>query len=1143
MTNGLGTWSPASPTLNGTNCNGLTYVAGKDVYHFLVQGKSGNYKVNETVTNPSNGRTSSRDVTYNWTLDADFSRIGAVTVTYDKPVNGVSTETINRQTNNFGLANVQNDHLYVAVPAGAKIVAATLTYDLVSGGSGNVPAGTTLGIHTLSHTCSDALPTISINTATASYSETYTQSYSWTLSKQFDLDEDEKADEVFFDEGIAPRFVVTATRFGPTTDTGSYRLGTATVSGSFEVSTGDEADATITLGDNTCTKSDNNDGNVKTYDYSCSYSPSSVGVGPDVLNTREVTVSGTVTGNPTAATKTAVFATAASSTDRNTYGASATLTDNLAGNGINQIVAGTETDDKNTPDDTSDDTEIPVLADDVDCSGCSTNDNGTEEDTSDDWRVRVSGGRLEASGNGTFTVTYGSGWDWESYDPDEDCTRDYTNTATLTVDGATSPGAVEYSWSTNCPPPTVTLSSLDSSYTITYDKTYPWSITKTAGVQELDGGKIPFTVVATRGEPNIGNVVGSSVTITGNFDTEFAMWGNVTVEATVGSDDPISCATSKVAETTGSFTCIIGADDLPELDEGDIESGWLGSDIDITATVQTAGGTDDDSLQVELDKPDESTATEHFASGSISDDLDGYGATDIVCLSGVDDAETVDNESDCWRGLQNSVSAGPISTNSSTSTITLTYKLDWWSSIDFDENCPTIVNTATVPSGGDTPLATATATVGVVCPTLTMSVDGSPGYTETWDSAYSWTLTKTFDGQDSSSWKPKYTVTATRGATAVEANHKIVEGTQKVDGTITVGLSSSNEGPNDESAIWPIPTAAQIEDLAASLSTPSTTCTLSTDPDPLDGAFPFTCVVETESAVTAQNGLSGTTHGLSSSGKIFNVPTTASAVDQGWGNQTGIQEGEDDQNETATIVDNTGGLGAIGISGGTLNGTTLTSTGTGTVITMTYTGNWQWNSGGGCNQVVTNVATLDGSDDNGIASATTTNTIKCEDAVPGLTIGYWGNPEGGRRASETDPAKGGLKPLWRAAPASGNPEWTWSTVLGNLPNFKSDREVRDYMQKATCSTSDRINKCQTMFRAQALASTLNVLNTGGKFGDQNVWFGFDGKCRNVRELLKEALGSTTIDTDSSTAGVNKRIAYKSIFDDLNNTRAKRCPAA
>jgi hypothetical protein len=69
-----------------------------------------------------------------------------------------------------------------------------------------------------------------------------------------------------------------------------------------------------------------------------------------------------------------------------------------------------------------------------------------------------------------------------------------------------------------------------------------------------------------------------------------------------------------------------------------------------------------------------------------------------------------------------------------------------------------------------------------------------------------------------------------------------------------------------------------------------------------------------------------------------------------------------------------------------------------------------------------------------------------------------------------------------------------------------------------------------MFLAQALGTAMNART--GSFGDQTVYFG--GECRTVDAWLDIAL-RTAIPTDRDT-----RVAFKSLFDDLNNTRATRC---
>jgi hypothetical protein len=105
--------------------------------------------------------------------------------------------------------------------------------------------------------------------------------------------------------------------------------------------------------------------------------------------------------------------------------------------------------------------------------------------------------------------------------------------------------------------------------------------------------------------------------------------------------------------------------------------------------------------------------------------------------------------------------------------------------------------------------------------------------------------------------------------------------------------------------------------------------------------------------------------------------------------------------------------------------------------------------------------------------------------------------------------------------------------------------------------------CQTMFRAQALASVNNAIRDGkpltnymvsgdtiGKqFANQHVLFRDpqDGvaKCWKVHDILAvlTATGTSSVDGGLTAPWIDRRIAYKTIFDDLNNARATRCPTA
>jgi len=136
-----------------------------------------------------------------------------------------------------------------------------------------------------------------------------------------------------------------------------------------------------------------------------------------------------------------------------------------------------------------------------------------------------------------------------------------------------------------------------------------------------------------------------------------------------------------------------------------------------------------------------------------------------------------------------------------------------------------------------------------------------------------------------------------------------------------------------------------------------------------------------------------------------------------------------------------------------------------------------------------------------------TLTVSGCPAVPGLTIGYWGNKMG---APQVVAAISALKVQYPA--------------LAAIP-ITNEASVRNYFTKANCS-----GDCITMFLAQALGTAMNA--NSGSFGDQSVYF--DDQCKTVDEWLDIAL-RTAIPTDRTT-----RIAFKTLFDDLNNTRATRC---
>jgi hypothetical protein len=495
----------------------------------------------------------------------------------------------------------------------------------------------------------------------------------------------------------------------------------------------------------------------------------------------------------------------------------------------------------------------------------------------------------------------------------------------------------------------------------------------------------------------------------------------------------------------------------------------------------------------------------------------------------------------------------PIITDSSDTTIVLTYDLAWLASLKLSDECPTIANTAEVfgvDTGADESLDSETTADEMTCPVLVLSTTHNPGYTHTWDTTYSWTLDKSFVEFDSNTWQPKYTVKATR-APGTEANFSVVEGTQKVTGTLALALDPATS----------IPTAADAE--AALTLDGLEECVIGTETTA--GTYSFTCTVVDEAEIIAKHGLANVSYTLAWSGSAYGADAvTGSDSSKKWGDATGYEAG-DDVNASATITDDTDGIGAVvsSIVNGTQSGTTLTSTDNKT-FTMSYTLNWQWNNGNGCGQEIVNTATLDGSTDEGLATDSVRTTVTCPNSVPAFTIGYYGNKAGGTQVVKNKGNWRTNKPGW--APAWHNALGTGISSTYGLPDFRDDSAVRTYMTNANCN-SGGVNAggktCQTMFRAQALASANNAIRDGkpltnymvsgdtiGKqFANQHVLFRDpqDGvaKCWKVHDILAvlTATGTSSVDGGLTAPWIDRRIAYKTIFDDLNNARATRCPTA
>lgn len=1073
----IATWSPAGIKLYDCSTVTWTDLEDFDLYHWVVT--SQNYTVGSGATQKKGS------------YEANFNKVGtkngSAVVKYDDG----SSETLLYKT--FGYSNIPSNHLYTAVPAGKKIVSAKLNYLIdvkATKGDPVPPSGASLtSNHVLSHTCATPYsdPIIDIVTLKSSYEESFNKSYSWDIAKTFDLSEGETADLKWFEKGEAPEFLITGTRSGPTIDDKSYVLvdGTVEVSGTFSLENAPLTDASIEfkgaansgLGNVDCDTSSTADAGV--FAYVCNLDPTTVddAVPGNILKNLGFTVSGAVSGGNSENVPDS-FGDAVKQSLSDTFGGTADVEDDLASLGGSN------------------------------CVNCAIGDQGTNDPTDDVLSLN--------DADDSFTLTYTSNWDWEQAKSAEDCSQEFTNTASLTWSGGDKTAA--FKWSVKCPEPTVELNDdVTSSYDLSYDNNFSWSIEKK--MLEVDEKTLnaKYEVTATKSGPEVDNVAGTDVVVSGTFATTYAANENVVVTLTFedqnGQDVTVDCD-----ETDDSYKCTIESDDLPSLGSSDTESGWNEFDYVVNAEVTTAGGSDDDASIEKLGRPDKVTKTDSNKSASVKDDLDGYAATSIKC--------DADGEN-CWSGETDVAAGSTLQTTPAEDTIVLTYELKWIGSVELSaESCPTIENVASVTSGSEQ-LDDATSTEVMTCPDLVIQLStNDPQYVQTWDTEYSWSIEKNYLGVDANTWQPKYSVKATRNA-GVESNMAIVDESQKVTGTLVLELNPATS------------IIADPDDVAAALGldTDVTHCVVSNGDG--DGEFTFDCTVENESTINAKDGIKDVSYQLNWSGVAYGKKV-ADTSSKPWGSSTSSEPGSD-VNKTATIVDvNAAGLEPISITSGTKTGPAEVSSSviSSSPYTMSYTLNWQWNNGAGCGMSVANTAQIKGDEGKVLTSQQLTTTVNCSKAEPGLTIGYYGNKAGGTEVSSST-----YKPKWRSSAASAVNGWNlrWDSTLGQLSDFSNDKAVRDYMTLANCNSSG-LNAggrtCQTMFRAQALASTMNAIK-GKKFGEQSVLF--RGSCTKVTTLLRDALETRVVDTSITTAGIQTRIAYKTIFDDLNNSRAIRCP--
>jgi hypothetical protein len=351
----------------------------------------------------------------------------------------------------------------------------------------------------------------------------------------------------------------------------------------------------------------------------------------------------------------------------------------------------------------------------------------------------------------------------------------------------------------------------------------------------------------------------------------------------------------------------------------------------------------------------------------------------------------------------------------------------------------------------------------------TISIASQADYNMVYDLVYDWDIVKSVDpaGLLASGTDPyvlNYSVDATRIEPAVPGNWRIVDGSMIINGTVDV-------------------TNATIDDIV--ITVPGGVCNVSEDATPGDDSYFYQCIITNEPTVTSASGLDGVN--ITVTGVVTTSAGTNSAfVILSWGLPDALIL-DDVIHATAYIVD----------------GDRQTDASTGP-LSLRYTVEWLPTI---CPDQRVNTAELfDGITEESLGIDDTVTVSGCP-AVPGLTIGYWGNKAGSPQVVAAFSALRVQYPALAAIPIT------------------NEASVRNYFVKASCS-----GECITMFLAQALGTAMNART--GAFGDQSVYF--DGTCRTVDAWLDLAL-RTAIPTSREA-----RIAYKTLFDNLNNTTATRC---
>lgn len=891
--------SPASSTDVNPSCSSTTwdYDVTKwsdfDVYHFLVQAE----------------KRRGNDVS------ADF---------YGSPPGSAYLQFLDKPGKTFrftsfpgGANNVQDDHLYIAVPKGSTVTKAWLDYQVV-GGSGPLNSN-----HNLSHTCASPVvdPTITINGADAAYEQTWDENHEWVLAKSLL--------EARYEEGETPRFEITATRLASVAVPGSFAIvnDTQIVSGTFTITDTTTSQVAISLALESrtvpCTIGANTSGT--TYEYSCVVGTESTVTGENGLKNLAFTVTASVTGTSVSTTNSGAFGDqSANSGPATVTGVSATLTDDLAGLG--------------------------GAIESCDTAGGSCDD--LAEIVDDELVV----GPIDES----FSVVYSIGWDYTEYYDDLDgveCGAKFTNNATLDVADLDEPLTDLVESEPSCPEPTVTMSDVESTYEYEYTTTYDWTIEKTYDGQEPGYGPPSYTVTATRSFDSNSTPKVTSAEITGSIDTTFANTSNVSVTVSIGGDEPTVCS---VDNDAGTFTCVVDVSRLSATTEG-LDAA---NDFTVTAEVKTGGGTTSDDVTDSWTLAEDGLTVDYEnVYGVVEDDLAELDLSGTATCTAELDGAT----SECNAVVvadPGSPSFGHLRTDAiDADEIVVTYTLDWdYVDLDAGADCPTLANLAWVENNDGIDFAEDETEEEMTCPSPDVVIDLAsltPTYDESWTETYDWTFTKRLmldDGETAKSQyfdkglPPEFELTAERSADTTKSDWSVDDTTQIVTGEFTVTMSSGYypwvvDGTSvDDYVSFTLEGEWSAADCSIEpLETPDT--------DEIDGlTYAFSCVVDDETGITGENGLDGIGFTVDASASVYGNDDSADGTGT-WGDRT--NDSPTFVDKTAYITDDLAKAGGVVTSctegnegldcNAEIEGTDLTSDEiTDQKMVVTYTLDWDW---------------------------------------------------------------------------------------------------------------------------------------------------------------------------------------------------------